>query len=152
MSSTTDVADLEEQGLTEALLDIEVVIVVVGVSEILADGKNIIDLSAAIAGGAQSSGCRKGGVVRRDGTAASHGRHSVAGTGAGRITFQAVGSAVGGAIIEERIQIWSVEINTESCADDEVATFPGLIGEAQPGSEIFEVFGIYAGDACTLED
>src|ERR1700688_164071 len=139
MSSTTDVADLEEQGLTEALLDIEVVIVVVGVSEVLADGKNIIDLSAAIAGGAQASRCWKDGDVSDDGAAASHRRHSVHRTGAGRITFQAVGSAVGGAIIEERIQIWSVEINAESSANDEVSTFPGLIGEAQPGSEIFEI-------------
>ena len=126
MSSAADIAYLKKQGLTETLLDIKVVIVVVGVSEVLADGKNIVDLSAAIAGGAQASSCRKDGVVRDDGTAASHGRHSVHRAGAGRITFQAVGGAVGGAIIEKGIQVWSVEINAESSANDEVSTFPGL--------------------------
>src|SRR6202035_4895719 len=101
MSSTADVANLEKQGLTEALFDIQVVVVVVGVSEILADGKNIIDLSAAIAGGAQASRCRKDGIASDDGAAASHRRHSVHRTRAGWITFQAVGGAVGRAIIEE---------------------------------------------------
>src|ERR1700688_2900963 len=152
MSSAADVAYLKKQGFTEPLLDIEVVIVVVGVSEILADGKNNVDLSAAIAGGAQGSRRWKDGIASDDGTAASHRRNGVHWTCAGRITFQAVGSAVGGAIIEEGIQIGSVEINAESPAKDEVATFPGLIVEAQPGSEIFEVFGIYAGDTSALED
>src|ERR1700688_17669 len=152
MSSTADVANLEKQRLTEALFDIQVVVVVVGVSEVLADGKNIIDLSAAIAGGAQASGRGKDGVVRDDGAAAGYRRHSVHRTGASRITFQAVGGTVSGTVIKKGVQIRSVEINAESCANDEVATFPGLIGEAQPGSEIFEVFRINAGDASALED
>ena len=99
MSSAADVANLEKQGLAQAFLDIEVVIVVVSVSEILADGKEIVDLSADVDGGAQGSRCWKDGITSHDGTARGHRRNGVHWTGAGRITFQAVGGAVGGAII-----------------------------------------------------
>src|ERR1700681_1882489 len=152
MSSAADVTDLQQQRSTEPFLDIEVVIVVVGVAEILADRKNVIDPSATIARGAQASGNGENRLAGYDGAGASDGSNSIHRAATGRITFQAVGSTVRGAVVEERIQIGRVEINSKSRPDHEVATFLGLIGESQSWSKVFKVLWICAGDASVLED
>ncbi len=87
-----------------------------------------------------------------DGTGARDGRNSVHRTATSRITFQAVGGTVCGTVVEERIQVGRVEINSEAAADHEVAVFPGFVGESQSWSKIPKVLWIYAGDARTLED
>src|ERR1700730_12767664 len=152
MRGAADVANLKEQIFAETFFDVQVVIVIIGVAEILADGKNVVDSRAAVSGGTQTAGCGENRLAGDNGATARYGSNSVDGTGPCGIPFEAVGGAVRGAIIKERIQIRSVEINAESCANDEIAAFFWLISESKPGREIFKVFGIYAGDASTLED
>src|SRR6202163_291841 len=146
MRGASNITDLEEQRLAEPLLKVQVVIVVVGVAEILADRKNIINLSAAISSGAQTSGSRKNRLAGYDGSRSRHGRDRIHRASTGWVTFQAVGSTVCGTIVEEWIQIRRVEINSKSGTDHEVATFLRFIGESQSWSEISKVLWINAGD------
>src|SRR5437879_2836555 len=103
MRSATHIADLQEQRTAQALLNIQIVVVAVGRTEVLAHGEDVENLSATVP--------RRAGRVRRnedwhaglDRVAVPrkrlHRRRSR------RISFKTIGSAVAWSIVQERIQV-----------------------------------------------
>src|SRR5205823_2054569 len=120
-----------------------------GIPEILADGKDIIDLAATVAGRADSSRL-KYRLVCRDCVVV--GRNRFYRAWPRRIAFQTVGSAVSRAVIEERVQIWSVEIDSKARTDYQISASLRLKGKSNPRRKILILLWIDRVDSRALEN
>ena len=150
VSRAAHVTDLHEERPTEALFHVQIIIVVISIPEILAYRENIEDAAAAIsrcANGAPGWKYRLVGHPRWSGSR-SDGVHWTATCG---ISFDAVWSAVCRPVVEERVQVWCVEINTESRPHHKISILFRLVGHAQPRGEVLISRRIHVIDAGALE-
>ena len=112
------------------MLDVDAVVLVVGGTEVLVDGED----AAGRGGRARIAGRRRKycDVLLDDALCASNWSHGVYGAGAARISFNTIRRCVAGTVVEERVQVGSIEVKAEARADNcvllELDSWPRGVG------------------------
>src|SRR5438094_2057914 len=124
--------------------------VVVRIPEILANREKIENCAATISRRARGAPGRKYGLVRHP-RWTGYRTDRVHWTATRRISFDSVGSPVCRPVVQERVQVWSIEINTKPRAHHKISIFLGLVGNSQPRREVLVPWRIHMVNTSALE-
>src|SRR5579871_3042472 len=142
-----NVSDLREDAGGEGVLHVDAVVLVVSGAEVVVDRED-----AASGGGGAGIALRRWedcDVLLDGALCACDWSHSVDGAGTAGISFHTVGCSVAGAIVEEGVEVRSIEIEAETYADN--GARGSLIACSKAWAEALVVALVDAVDLIALE-
>src|SRR6266403_1926735 len=151
MRGAPHVTYLQNERLSNSLLDIQVVIVVVGIAKILAYRKQVIDLVAAISCKACAPCRRKNWLPGSDHAVAVSWPHGTDRARSSWISLKTIGRAVRWPVVQKGIQVRRIEIQAETRANDHVPVLSRFVCKSHPRREVLVVLGIHGIDSRALK-
>src|ERR1700722_1360798 len=146
-SFRTDVADLHDPIVSQALLDVQGVHLVVGRTERLADGKKVKHIASR---DRHRPGWEDGLVLHDRVVIRLDAENRIVSCGIiGRAERSIVQEKD---VIEKRNYRWSVEKDPIRATNHQIAAVPWLVGKTNPRAEVQEILGVDCGNALPGND